>query len=231
MIRVIGFDLDDTLWAVKPVIIAAEKKLQAHLAETVPSFSMDVETMRTHREAVMREDPNLRHQLTEMRRRVIERALMASSLARADAERVSVDAMEVFLAARNDITFFTGVEEGLAELHGHYEMGALTNGNADIRRVGLHRYFTFAFSAEEVGAPKPEPHLFEAALAHLGVRPEEMAYVGDDPALDVDAANRLGLTSVWMKNEAKAGGGETEPDAVISDLRELPDVIRKLSAG
>ncbi len=229
MIRAIGFDLDDTLWAVKPVIIAAEKKLSQHLREVAPTLSMDVEGMRHLREQVMKRDPTLRHRLTEMRRRVIEAALLQSDIPPAEADALSNGAMDVFLAARNSVTFFDGVEEGLQQLTGSFTMGALSNGNADIHRAGLGEYFTFAFSAEQVGAPKPNPDLFHAALEHLAINPSEMVYVGDDPVLDVDAANRVGLRTVWMKNPARENTGTTSPDAVITNLRQLPDVLDRFS--
>ena len=60
------------------------------------------------------------------------------------------------------------------QLAGHYVLGTLTNGNADIQRLGLSDYFSFSFSAEQVGAPKPAPNLFHAALDHTGVKAEEM---------------------------------------------------------
>jgi len=230
MIRVIGFDLDDTLWAVKPIIIRAEQKLAGFLQEAAPEHAIDVEVMRALRDRIVANDPTLAHRLTELRRRVIEAALAAQGADEEIARRISFEAIEVFLAARNDIEFFDGVIEGLATLSRDYVLGALSNGNADIRRLGLDRYFSFAFSAEEVGAPKPEPHLFEAAMKHIGITPAQMVYVGDDPVLDVDAANRLGLTTVWMVNPGKAGTGETEPDATITNLRELPDVIAGLRA-
>ena len=50
-----------------------------------------------------------------------------------------------------------------------HRLGALTNGNADIARLGLDRFFRFAFSAADVGAAKPAPEMFRAALLHTSV--------------------------------------------------------------
>ena len=72
---------------------------------------------------------------------------------------VSLKAIEVFLTERNNITFFDGVVPTLQHLSQRYKLGALSNGNADINRLGLDAYFSFAYSAEQVGAAKPEPHL------------------------------------------------------------------------
>ena len=71
MIKVIAFDLDDTLWHIDPVIIRAEKILKEWFRWKVPGFKYDTETMRPYREEVLHEQPSLSGRLTEFRRRVI----------------------------------------------------------------------------------------------------------------------------------------------------------------
>ena len=186
--------------------------------------------MKHHREQVLAADPGVSHQLTELRRRVIETALRSSGLNTNTARETAGNAMDVFLTARNEVEFFDGALDAIREVAALYQLGALTNGNADITRLGLSEHFSFAFSAEEVGAPKPAPDLFHRALAHTGVQPEEMVYVGDDPIKDVDTANRVGLHTIWVANDARPGPGETEPDQVISDIRELPEAIAAIRA-
>ena len=51
----------------------------------------------------------------------------------------------------------------------HYTLGALTNGNADIYKTDAAEYFDFAFLAEDIGAAKPHPDMFHAALREAGV--------------------------------------------------------------
>lgn len=226
-LQVIGFDLDDTLWDVRPVIIAAEEKLSNWLTAEVPGFNYDPVQLRQIRGELVDVSPDLAGRLTELRRRVLTRAL-STHLEDSAATSTAEAAMEVFLAARNEIELFEGAWDAIHTLKQRYVLGALSNGNADIHRVGLGEHFDFAFSAEQVGAPKPHSALFEAALEHAGVDPHQMVYVGDDPHLDVDAANRLGLRTVWVKKSDDAEPGETDPDHVIRHVRELPDAIRTL---
>jgi len=91
-----------------------------------------------------------------------------------EARQRSLEAIEVFLHARNQIELFEGAMDELRKLAGTFTLGALSNGNADIQRVGLHEVMSFHFSAEQVGAPKPADNLFRAALAHTGADPHEM---------------------------------------------------------
>ena len=55
-----------------------------------------------------------------------------------------------------------------------------------------------------------------------------MVYVGDDPVKDIDAANKVGLHTIWMRSKDNPVKGETNPDQTIDDIRALPDAIRKL---
>ena len=229
MIKVVGFDLDDTLWATKPTILRAEKVLNDWLRSTVPELKHTTESMRNLRTTLVYREPELKKKITELRRRIIEHALELSDVGSSQATEISHQAIEVFLVARNQVDFFEGSLSTLAHLSGLYTLGALTNGNADIRRIGLETYFSFAFSAEEVGAPKPEPDLFHAALEHNKVDPSEMVYVGDDPVLDVDAANRAGLHTVWLRSPNKLTPGETEADIVIDLIEELPSALKGLN--
>ena len=229
MIKIIGFDLDDTLWDVAPVIHHAEAQLNLWLANEVPDLKYTVETMRALRKQVLDENPGLIKQITEFRRCIIERALRLSHIASPRAADLSHQAIEVFLHARNQIELFDGARKVLEDLSRHYTLAALTNGNADIQRLGLDQLFSFGFTAEEVGAPKPEPHLFSAALQHAGVDPHEMIYVGDDPKLDVDAAKNAGLHAIWMDRGTKKPG-EHQADVTITDISQLPAAVAKLHA-
>ena len=228
MIRIIGFDLDDTLWHVEPVIIKAEKTVTQWLRQEVSGYELTPTDMRTIREQLMRADPSLGHRLTELRRQVLFEAIHRAG--HTDPRGTADQAMEIFLTARNDVDFFEGALDTLAQVANQYTLGAISNGNADIHRLGLADHFSFAFSAEQIGAPKPEPDLFHAALEHTGADPHEMVYVGDDPIKDVDAANRVGLKTIWLQSPARPEPGETEADQVITDIRELPAAIAKLAS-
>ena len=228
MIKVIAFDLDDTLWNNRPVLINAEKRLNEWLENEVPRLRFSVVEMRSLRNEVLAIEPELANRITELRRRIIERAIFLSDYDSAKASDLSHKAMEVFIIARNDIEFFDGALEAIQTLKSSFLLGALTNGNADVRLLGLDDHFSFAFSAEEVGAPKPAHDLFHKALAHTDTLPHQMVYVGDDPVLDIDSANEAGLHTVWVKHPDKDKVGETAADEKIEHVRHLPDAIDRL---
>lgn len=230
MIRVVAFDLDDTLWHVDPVIRRAEGILKAWLEARVVGFIYDRQQIGRYRDAVVEEQPGLVGRMTDFRRAVLDKALAGHGVTEAARNGIVNEAIEIFLTARNEIEFFEGTLETLAHLAEDFVLGALSNGNADIHRLGLAEHFSFAFSAEDVGSPKPAPDLFLAALKHIGCEPEEVVYVGDDPIKDVDAANAVGMRSIWLRNSLRPGPGQTEPSAIIEDIRQLPAALAGLKA-
>jgi putative hydrolase of the HAD superfamily len=82
-----------------------------------------------------------------------------------------------------------------------------------LERLELADHFdTFAISAI-VGAEKPHPRIFEAALAALGVEPERALHVGDSRRDDVEGAQGVGMQALLL---APGGGGD------LRSLAELP---------
>jgi len=229
MIKLIGFDLDDTLWDLIPVIVRAEEVLEKWLTLNIRELRYSVSEMKEFRKPLLHESPELTHQITEFRRRLIEKALIHSDIKPTQAASISREAIEVFLIARNQIELFDGVESTLLGLSKDYQVCALSNGNADINRLGLDHLFDFAFSAEDVGGAKPSHHLFTAALAKTSLQAQEMIYIGDDPLLDVDAAMDLGIHTIWM-DRGKKEVGRHQADQVITKIFQLEDAIRTIAS-
>ena len=126
-----------------------------------------------------------------MLRRAIDQASEDPALADA--------AFAVFLAARQRVVLFDDVAPVLARWASRYRLIAVTNGNADVHRVGLGGHFFAAVSAHELGCAKPDPRMFLEACRLAQTDPAAVLHIGDDPHLDVLAARRAGLRSVWLR--------------------------------
>lgn len=232
-IRLITLDLDDTLWEVAPVIVRAEQTLLDWLNREHADWLRHVGhdgLARLRRDIVM-QHPQHRHDLSRMRILLLEELLRRSAVPEADVPHAAEAAFEVFLAARNQVTLFDGVEQVLAELSQRHTVHALSNGNADVHRVGLGHYFHEHFSAARAGQAKPHPRMFEMALAAAGVQPEQAVHVGDHPEQDVLAARAVGMRTVWVNASGAEWTGSHAPDAVIRQFRELPAALRELETG
>jgi HAD superfamily hydrolase (TIGR01662 family) len=124
----------------------------------------------------------------------------------------------------------------LAALSGEYRLGVLANQERWIRetmaRDGIDRFFALWIVSAEVGVEKPDPRIFEHALAEARVPPERCAMVGDRLDNDILAAKRHGMRGVWMlRGEAPPAPSEEQlahADATVRDLDELSEALAKL---
>jgi len=195
-VRALTLDLDDTLWAVGPTIERAEHALHAWLQRSAPATAaaFDVRALRAVRDRVARDLSHAAHDLSLIRLESVRRALTDSG----DDPALAEPAFEVFFAARHEVLLFADVLPALEALSARLPIVAVTNGNADLARVGISRFFTGALSARSFGAGKPDPGIFHAACSLAGAAPEETLHVGDDWRLDVRAALDAGLRAAWM---------------------------------
>lgn len=233
MIKVITFDLDDTLWEVTPVLIRAEKLLfdwlHQHCPELMQCFS--IQALRAMRMELVKSRPDLAHQITEARRYSLHTAMQRAGISEPAATELAAQAMDVFMAARHDVQLFDQVEEVLAQLHNDYLLGVLTNGNADIYRLPLGRYFSFAYSAESLNSSKPSPLHFERTLQKTGAKPSEIVHVGDHIEHDIAAAQRCGWQTIWLNLRQQQAPELPQPTATIYHIAELPACIQQLGAN
>jgi putative hydrolase of the HAD superfamily len=224
-IQAISLDLDDTLWPIWPTIERAEALLHAWLATHAPATATlhaDAQALRAIREAVGRERTDLRHDLAGLRRESIRRALVQAG----DDPTLAGAAFEVFFEARNQVTLFADCLPGLEALASRWPLATLTNGNADIDRIGLGRFFRIQVSARSADVSKPDSRIFHAAARSLGVPPESVLHVGDDATLDVLGAQDAGMQAVWVNREEALWPHEgRSPDLECLGLRELCEAL------
>jgi putative hydrolase of the HAD superfamily len=93
---------------------------------------------------------------------------------------------------------------------------------------GLLGHFSGWGFSDEAGAYKPDPRIFEAALAMLGAEPAETAHIGDLRRTDVAGARAIGMRSIRYRGLADDPTDGPEADFVIDSHRELPDLIASL---
>lgn len=225
MIRAITLDLDDTLWAVAPAILRAEQAVDDYLARHCPATRarFPIAALRQLRERIAAERPDLAHDFTTQRLLCLRHALVACGEDSAHAEA----AFEVFFVERNRVELFADVPAGLPALAERYPLAALTNGNADLARIGLARHFRFSLGAREHGAAKPDPSIFMAACVRLDVTPDQVLHVGDDPELDVAGAQRAGLRACWINRHGGRWPAHLAPPNLVA--RDLPELLSHLN--
>lgn len=64
-----------------------------------------------------------------------------------------------------------------------------------VERLGMGRHFIAVLTPEDTGKPKPDPSLFLAALALLGLDPADCLMIGDNHEADIVPARSLGMAA------------------------------------
>jgi putative hydrolase of the HAD superfamily len=214
------FDLDDTLWDNRPVLMAAEQALYAWLCQHYPRIKQryTLEDMWSLRQDLLLRTPELRHDVTRLRKASLRIAAQSTGYDNSLVE----PAFAVFIEARHQVTPYSDVEPALRRLrNAGYRLGTLTNGNADVERLGLGQLFDFSLSAKSTGKAKPDPRMFEEACQRAHVSTAELAHIGDEASTDLAGANNAGVTAIWMNRQAQPAKPGIFYHAEIRNMTEL----------
>lgn len=122
-----------------------------------------------------------------------------------------------------------------------YRMGIISNASDAndvetlIDKAGIREFFEIILISAAVGRRKPHPFMFELALDHFNVQPDEVVMVGDTLGADILGANILGMPSVWITRRADTPGNRDQldtiqPTAKITTLAELPELLANFPA-
>lgn len=232
MIKLLTFDLDNTLWEIDPVIIEAEKSMRAWIAEHVPEAvaHLEMDQLKQTYKQIMQQHPEVAHHPTNFRKKLLYQVFTNASLAHDHAHEMSEQAFAVFYKGRNKITLFHEAEGILETLSQRYPLIALTNGNANLEMVGINCYFKAHFSAETEGKAKPHHAMFTRALDYMGIAAQEAIHIGDHPKEDVEAAQTLGYHTIWFNENGNQSSDLCSPTIEIQQLSQLVTAVATISA-
>lgn len=109
-------------------------------------------------------------------------------------------------------------------------LALVTNGEGQgqrdkIERFGLAPFFQSICIEGECGFGKPNPRIYGQALGEIDVVASQAWMVGDNLALDVEGAQKLGIRGVWVDYQGKGlpALALACPDKII---RALPEILR-----
>ncbi|MDO6763812.1 HAD family hydrolase [Agarivorans sp. 1_MG-2023] len=224
------FDLDDTL---VDDAIATETAAKALCTHYQPE--LEAEAMSHWRRALKQHYPAfLQGQLSaaEMRQARAREALQKPELSDKQAEDAFEYFMQQYIAATQ---LYPDTLVCLDKLRQQgWRLALVSNGPEDmqqrkVKAAGLTHYFEFVLTAEAAGSAKPDPAIFDKALAMAKLSAKDCCYVGDNFKNDAQGAEAAGLTSVWLQRQV-AGEVVAQPfDNVtwqISGLSQLLECVR-----
>jgi FMN hydrolase / 5-amino-6-(5-phospho-D-ribitylamino)uracil phosphatase len=226
-IRAISFDGDMTLWDFQAVMRhslgCALTTLRARVTGPAAK-AMTIERMIAIRNEVAYELEGCAVKLEEIRLQAFVRTLAAVGT---DDLGLAEELNTVYRAHRfEDIELYADVIPVLDKLGPLYVLGLLSNGNGYPERCGLPGRFAFVVFAQDVGVAKPNPAIFYAACRQAGCAPCELLHIGDSLESDVQGANGVGATSVWLNRDGVLNTTAIPPDYEIRSLSEVLGILR-----
>ena len=138
-------------------------------------------------------------------------------------------------AWRHDLeVLYPDTKEVLQRLSQKYKIGIIANQDFGTEQrltdFNVHQYINLVIASAEEGVAKPDLRIFQIALARADCKPEEAVMVGDIIDNDIIPANKIGMTTMWIKqgfgSYAEPKTVEEQPDYIVNSLAEITEVFR-----
>jgi putative hydrolase of the HAD superfamily len=231
-LRAVLFDIDDTLFSTSD--FARKARTNAVRAMIRAGLDLPEEVVRHELDEVLLEfSSNYEHHYERLLQRLPPEATRRVNPALIVAAGVAAyhDTKFRELAAYPDVVPFLS---GLARAG--LRVGVITHGLTvkqaeKLVRLGLVPFLDpkAIFISDQIGISKPNPKLYAAALRELGLKPDEVMYVGDNPEHDVAPPKSVGMLTVSARRGAKRAceNSAIVPDHVVDDFGELARILRE----
>jgi putative hydrolase of the HAD superfamily len=178
----------------------------------------------------------LRAFVPDFRRHVWSRALAAAGTRDDDLVDAAVGA---FRAARRNVQLVDPDAEAVVrDIARDHRLGLVTNGAPDVQREKLSHttlasLFDVTIISAEIGFGKPDPRIFDAALAALDSQPKDAVMIGDSLARDVAGAHAAGIRAIWIDRGVREDvpAPVPVPDARVTALAEVRLALAALGPG
>lgn len=229
-LKLITFDLDNTLWHTDPVIAQAENVQWQAITQRCPTASahFTTDSLQQLKRHVIQQHPALRHKLSLLRIEYIFQILTECGMNPTQAREQSQQIFSEFLVARNKVELFPNALEVLEKLKKKYHVIALSNGNANLTSIGIDHLFHAHYHAENVARPKPAEDMFLAALNYAKVKAHESCHIGDHPEQDIEAARKVGFKTVWANILNQ--DWPSSVNKADADITHLDQLIRSITS-
>tara|TARA_B100001057_G_scaffold391655_1_gene399972 strand:- start:19137 stop:19838 length:702 start_codon:yes stop_codon:yes gene_type:complete len=225
-IKLITFDLDDTLWDNMPTITRAEIDTRKWIEDRVGKIEWgSFEDFLHLREELILEDESIKWDISKLRKEIFRRKINHVEPEKFKNDLVN-NAFNIFIKKRHEVILFDGVETAIKELSKKYQLGILTNGNADIFKFDIGKYFNFSISCLEAKDSKPNRSHFDKAKEITKINFNEMLHIGDHQINDIFGAFNLGIETLWFNNNNEKWNQNFAKPLEFSDWNNLVPILR-----
>jgi len=229
-IKAISFDLDDTLYNNRPIMLSIEKQMKAYFSTTLPEFKLIFSRgfWFSFRQQAIEKQPNLVHDVVAVRFETYFLALKSLGLAEDIAKQHAQMALDHFISLRSNFVVPNSSHQLLASLSKVVPLIAISNGNVDTKALKIDQYFKYIYHAGFQGdsnsrllKQKPESDMFTLACENLRISPQQLLHVGDCGYADIEGALRAQCQTAWLPKYKVGKPIKVLPHIEISNISQL----------
>jgi len=232
-IKAISFDLDDTLYSNRPIMVTAEAKMVAYFALNFKNqiitrnedLLLDQTFWSPFRSHAIAQQASLAQDVVALRLKSYYLGALSLGYLEQQAQEKSQQAMNYFSQVRSEFTVPKASHQLLTKLAKHYPLVAISNGNVDTKAIGIDHYFSEIFHALDGLKQKPDSQMFHLACNKLAIRPQELLHVGDCGRADIQGAINAGCQAAWLPLYNIGKPLTVLPHVELSNVSELTDLL------
>ncbi|MDB5327767.1 MAG: family hydrolase [Phycisphaerales bacterium] len=155
---------------------------------------------------------------------------LCERLAASPAEAIELEKLSGSGWSHDGEVVYPGAIDTVRSLHGRYRLGVIANQHeGTVRRLAernLGEYFDLVIGSAEAGVRKPDPAIFQMALAKAGCRADEAVMVGDRIDNDIRPANVIGMQTIHVR---QGGSGRQWPRSAEETATVTVDTIGEVA--
>lgn len=207
-IKLVSFDLDDTLYDNKPVIVAAESACHDFLQQQFlrQSVSFDYAVFQQIRRRLLTSDDPKMENMSFFR----QQALLEFCQALDHKEQIVEQAFKVFIKVRCEVAIPPVIMRMVQCLAENFQLASITNGNCDVTQLAIANYFSKNYSPVNGYRAKPHPQMVSTAIKDFDLLPQQVLHVGDSKSKDGLAAKRANTNFLLFSPFTEFGSLERE---------------------
>jgi len=246
-IKAISFDLDDTLYNNRPVMLAIEKKMVTYFTEKFssllagfipePKTNFNSRFWAPYRQQAIEIQPELTHDVVKIRYETYRLGFLAFNLSAEESKKEAQAGLDYFISLRSDFTVPKVSHELLENLAKKFPLVAISNGNVNTKALGIDHYFQHIYHAgfqpidshkksEYLLRQKPAADMFTLVCAQLSIPSEQLLHVGDCGFADIHGALNAGCQTAWLPQYGVGKPLQQIPHIELAQVSDLLQLLR-----
>ncbi|MBE2894887.1 HAD-IA family hydrolase [Spirabiliibacterium falconis] len=197
-IKIISFDLDDTLYDNQPVMVDAEHAFLMMLQQKSELAQLNENYWAKWKNWIASRNPLVCEDVVQWRVATIQAMLHHHGISGVRGQQILLDCMTEFVHWRHKVKASAEIVAILDRLAVRFPLAAISNGNLVPHQINLP-HFSLYLRGGQHGRAKPHADLFRQTATYFAVQPYEILHVGDSLITDVAGAINAGCQAAWLR--------------------------------